>query len=494
MTGSAAYARSGDAAAVARERLDRAAALAGVDGAFTAGAARRTAGPVADVGVDRRRRLVGEGVAARVHRPVRAGGVPARPRRRALRCTPRLGGCGALRSDLRCRRTEKLAVAVTDERAPFLAGSLQALLDLDAATTDDTAFDEALRYWTARVDEHLAPRRDHPHKLVASQRLFGGGEIHADLAPSAFLNVMGALDAWTQDPDPDRAPHQRTLAERRADALDDMAHFSLTGHTTTPAALPTGRTRRSWAEDTFDGCPTHRRPRRSPTTSTRRTGRPPRHHPPAHAARRAPPAPAAAPPHPTPLRRDGERPPRPTHPRRHPDIDDLDDLVLRGEGWPVTKHAAERLFCDSALVATLFAGTHRAGCQRRRRAVDPPPTPSASPPGTGTACSLLHPPTTVLRRPPPPPPGTRRPDPHRQRRPALPVPPPTRPRIPLDADRRRRRALDRTDRHGTTWTGRPATPTDRVATRTEVPPTSARHPTRTWSGHRRARTAAVRMA
>ena len=118
---------------------------------------------------------------------------------------PRLADA-VLSGAISLRRTEKLAVAVTDERAPFLAGSLQALLDLDAATTDDTAFDEALRYWTARVDEHLAPRRDHPHKLVASQRLFGGGEIHADLAPSAFLNVMGALDAWTQDPDPTAHP------------------------------------------------------------------------------------------------------------------------------------------------------------------------------------------------------------------------------------------------------------------------------------------------
>lgn len=38
------------------------------------------------------------------------------------------------------------------------------------------------------------------------------------------------------------------------------------------------------------------------------------------------------------------------------DVDDLDDLVLRGQGWTVTKQAAERLLCDSALVATLFDG------------------------------------------------------------------------------------------------------------------------------------------
>ena len=28
-------------------------------------------------------------------------------------------------------------------------------------------------------------------------------------------------------------------------------------------------------------------------------------------------------------------------------IDDLSDLVLRGEGWVLTKQAAERFLCDS---------------------------------------------------------------------------------------------------------------------------------------------------
>src|SRR5690606_29207443 len=70
-----------------------------------------------------------------------------------------------LSGDLSLRRTEKLAVMITKERAPFLADSLPALLRLNRRTTDDTAFDEALRFWVARVDEHLEPRRDHPHKL-----------------------------------------------------------------------------------------------------------------------------------------------------------------------------------------------------------------------------------------------------------------------------------------------------------------------------------------
>src|SRR3546814_14181479 len=60
-----------------------------------------------------------------------------------------------------------------------------------------------------------------------SQRLFGGGEIHADLSPSAFLNVATAVDAWTDDPDPTDAPYQRGLGERRADALDDLCRAAL---------------------------------------------------------------------------------------------------------------------------------------------------------------------------------------------------------------------------------------------------------------------------
>ena len=38
------------------------------------------------------------------------------------------------------------------------------------------------------------------------------------------------------------------------------------------------------------------------------------------------------------------------------DIDDLDQLVRRGDGWRLTKQAAERLLCDTAMVAVLFDG------------------------------------------------------------------------------------------------------------------------------------------
>jgi len=41
------------------------------------------------------------------------------------------------------------------------------------------------------------------------------------------------------------------------------------------------------------------------------------------------------------------------------DHTDLDDLIQRGDGWRLTKAAAEQLLCDSALSAVLFDGPGR---------------------------------------------------------------------------------------------------------------------------------------
>src|SRR3546814_9330711 len=89
-----------------------------------------------------------------------------------------------------------------------------------------------------------------------TQRLFGGGEIHADLSPSAFLTVATALDAWTDDPDPAHSPYQRGLGERRADALDDLSRASLDPDDTRPGGTAIDDDD-DWedidAKDTFDG-------------------------------------------------------------------------------------------------------------------------------------------------------------------------------------------------------------------------------------------------
>ena len=118
-------------------------------------------------------------------------------------------------------RAEKLSRAVTDERAPFLAQAVDAFLSI--SRVDDDGFDAALRLWRDLVDQELAPRRVQDHSLTVSRRLFGGGEVHASLAPVDFAHFLTAIDAFTQDPDPADAPYQRTLSERRADAAGDMA-------------------------------------------------------------------------------------------------------------------------------------------------------------------------------------------------------------------------------------------------------------------------------
>ena len=65
-----------------------------------------------------------------------------------------------------------------------------------------------MRFWAERVDEERAVRQIPRHSISMTQRLFGGGEVHADLSPSAFLTVATAIDAWTDDPDPKAAPYQ----------------------------------------------------------------------------------------------------------------------------------------------------------------------------------------------------------------------------------------------------------------------------------------------
>ena len=145
-----------------------------------------------------------------------------------------------------CARDRRLAEAVADGTLPLAwAASVRPAGDAGAGPVPRTArrtvagsgrgrrrivdvFRAAVQHWVDRVDETLAPRRVQRQSLVFSERLFGGGEIHASLAPVAFNNVVAAVDAFTQDPDPKDAPYVRTLSERRADGLDDLSIFGLT--------------------------------------------------------------------------------------------------------------------------------------------------------------------------------------------------------------------------------------------------------------------------
>lgn len=364
MTGSASYARDADVASAARDRLDRAAASA----AAVEHAQRTLVADLLDLWPTSAWRAAGATSAKRwllaythcsepeAHRLERIAGLCHRH--------PALSEA-VLSGALALSRADTLGRVVTDEREPWLADSLEALLRLNARGCPAEDWSTAIRHWTGLVDQERTVRQVPRHSVTMTQRLFGGGEVHADLSPSAFLNVAAALDAWTDDPDPKEGPYQRGLGERRADALDDVCRAALDPDDTRWGTTPTdGDDERSeWeedldAEDTFDGWApidtldealdtdldltdplerldaVRRRLRRAEACRRRRARRRTR-------ARSA-------------VRVNVHIDLRTLAGLR--DVDDLDDLVLRGDGWRLTKEAAERLLCDSAMVAVLFDG------------------------------------------------------------------------------------------------------------------------------------------
>ena len=273
---------------------------------------------------------------------------------------------------LSLRRAEILARAVTSERAPKLTDEfIDTFLELAASTADDEAVDVAVRFWADQVDQELAPTRVQLHSLTLSPNLFGGGQIHGSLAPVPFANVKTAVDAWTQDPDPADAPYKRTLSERRADALDDLCDFALT-HDPDTVDDNTEDDGIDWddlrAGDTYDGsypgddldqaldalandgdAPDEADDGEGgldPMVLLRRRLRRAEKHRRRRIRRRV-------------------RAKSGVLTNVHidlrtlanlRDIDDIHDLVLRGEGWHITRTAAQQLLCDSQMVATLFDG------------------------------------------------------------------------------------------------------------------------------------------
>lgn len=285
-------------------------------------------------------------------------------------------------------RAELIARFATRERQAFLADSLPALLAQASSLADDRDFAAVVRHWAELVDQELDHAPEPRHRLVMTQSLFGNGHIDADLSPSAFVTVAAALDAFCQDPDPADAPHRRSLAERRADALDDMAHHVLTDVDTDDYEDLTddvehgdggddlldevveldevddpvddhdaaGVFEDSGDRDLLDEALDAAREDTDDTDGAladrldvlRRRLR----HLELRRRRRL-------------RRRTKVRSGvtanihldlRTLAGRRLGDPDALDGLTLRGDGWNVAEHAARRLLCDSALVATLFAG------------------------------------------------------------------------------------------------------------------------------------------
>jgi hypothetical protein len=257
------------------------------------------------------------------------------------------------------KRAVTVARFVTPERERYFAELVPNLLTLNGRTSDDEAFTEALRFWAGQVDQELAPRAEHPHTLALTPSLFGGGDINGRLSPSGFATVCAAIEGFIQDPDPTDAPYQRSFRERQADALDDICAAALAGGLDdaedVDAELEALR-----AEDTFDGTsPTddldealaaaeadedlddldllRRRLQKMEEQRRRRARRRTRI-------------------------RSGATINAVVDVRTLlglRDRNDLDDLILRGDGWHLTRSLLERMLCDSGLLATIFAGPNQ---------------------------------------------------------------------------------------------------------------------------------------
>ena len=353
MTGSATYTRDADVVSVARERLDRVAVSAAA-----AEAARRalladlvelcpTSAWLAAGATSAKRWLLAYTHCSEheAHRLERLAGLCHRH--------PDLADA-VLSGALPMARAQTLATATNPDREPWLADSLPAFLRLNQQGCDHDDWAAVVRHWAGLVDQERDVRRTPAHSVVLSEKLFGGGQIHGDLSPNAFLNVATALDAWTDDPDPTDSPYQRSLGERRADALDDLCRASLhPDHDDHD-----GEWEDIEAGDTFDGfSPTDDLDEHLATTDhdvdplvlVRRRLRKAE----AHRRRRA-------------RRRTRSR--SGTCVNVHIDLrtladlrdtDDLEHLVLRGDGWNLTRTAAEQLLCDAQLTAVLFDGKGR---------------------------------------------------------------------------------------------------------------------------------------
>ncbi|HEY1119191.1 MAG TPA: hypothetical protein VGE43_15875, partial [Acidimicrobiales bacterium] len=210
MTGSATYARDVDVASAARERLAAAAAaMAAVESAQRSALAALlelwpTSAWIAAGATSAKRWLLAytHCSAGEAHRLERVAGLCHRH--------PRLADA-VLSGELALSRADTLGRVVIDEREPWLADSPDTLLRLNREGASAEDWSIVLHHWSDLVDQERTVRQVPRHSVTMTQRLFGGGEIHADLSPSAFLNVASAVDAWTDDPDPTDAPYQRGL-------------------------------------------------------------------------------------------------------------------------------------------------------------------------------------------------------------------------------------------------------------------------------------------
>ncbi len=144
--------------------------------------------------------------------------------------------------ELTAGQVARLTRAMTDGRARLYPEHEAALLDAARSLRFDD-FAKVVRRWSRLADDQLA-RDEHDEAferrhLHASATFDGWGVGDFLLDPEGFARVVAALDELAP-PDPVDAPDGvRTLPQRRADALVELAHRFLKGADPTRQALVT---------------------------------------------------------------------------------------------------------------------------------------------------------------------------------------------------------------------------------------------------------------
>jgi hypothetical protein len=106
---------------------------------------------------------------------------------------------------------------------------LEAARAIDPTTLGQVVREIRLRTGADEDREAAAERRYADRWARTTATVFGMIRLEAMLDPEAGRIVCAALDALTQSPDRDAEADTRTVPQRRADALVDLAHFSLSG-------------------------------------------------------------------------------------------------------------------------------------------------------------------------------------------------------------------------------------------------------------------------
>ena len=146
----------------------------------------------------------------------------ARLARRAERTAAALGA-----GDLPLPHGRVLADAVTDARADLYRRDEELLLG-HAAGLRLREFEALVAHWAALADQEVGEPADAPsQRLYVQGRLDGGSDLRAQLDAPTTMTLLGALAAFDTGPDATDDPARRSLAERRADALGDVAAAAL---------------------------------------------------------------------------------------------------------------------------------------------------------------------------------------------------------------------------------------------------------------------------